>query len=294
MTDGAPAGPQAATAMHGRGKEDAPSSGGLTLGPIRMKVVEFDDRPLEDALLLIGFPAQDAVGGIAANYLVKALGLELIGAVHDDDLPPSVAVQDDVGTSLVPVYAGEVPCGPEGRCKRLIVVKCDLVLDPEFFMSLAHSVLEWGQRRGIKMVVSMEGLRLPERHLGPLRGAEAESSVRLHGLASLTGRDLLGTLGLPRLRHPTFTGFGAALLMKANIAAIPAVCVFTETPHDRADASAAARLLRSLRPILPSASLDAARVAERTEELEEQIRRSNEEHLLALQRLGEGHAVMYV
>jgi predicted ATP-grasp superfamily ATP-dependent carboligase len=212
--------------------------------------------------------------------------------VHDDDFPPSVAVQDDLGTSLVTVYAGELDCGPGGECKRLIVVKCDLVLDPEFFAPLAHSILEWAQKRGIKMVVSMEGVKMPERHVGPMTD---NGLVQINGLASLDGRDLLKTLGLPWLRHATFTGFGAALLMKANAGGIPSVCVFTSTPHDRADARAAAKLLRSIAPLLPKAPLgELARVERKTEELEAQIRLSNEEHLLALQRLGEGHAVMYV
>lgn len=259
-----------------------------------MKVVEFDDRPLDDALMLIGFPAQDAVGGIAANYLVKSLGMELVGAVHDDDLPPSVAVQDDVGTSLVPVYVRELACGPDKALKRLIVVKCDLVLDPEFFAPLAHNVLAWGRERGVKAVVCMEGMKLPERHLGPVKAHGDEGGVRIHGLASLTGRELLKGLSLPKLRSPTFTGFGAALLMKANAAGIPAVCVFTTTPSDRADAGAAARLLHALAPLLPAAPLEPGKVERSTEALEAQIRQSNEEHVLALQRLGDGHAVMYV
>lgn len=257
-----------------------------------MKVVEFVERDLSDALLLIGFPAQDVVGGIAANYLVKALKLELVGAVHDDDFPPSVAVQEDVGTSLVPVYAGDIECGPEGKLKRLIVVKCDLVLDPEFFAPLAYSVLEWAGRKGVRMVVSMEGVKLPERSMAP--STMLDGVVHMHGLASLHGRELLRSLGLPWLKHHTFTGFGAALIMKANVAAQPAVCVFTSTPHDRADARAAAKLLRALEPLLPKLGLEPGRVERKAEELEAQIRLSNEEHLLALQRMGEGHSVMYV
>jgi predicted ATP-grasp superfamily ATP-dependent carboligase len=257
-----------------------------------MKVVEFVERDLSDALLLIGFPAQDVVGGIAANYLVKALRLELVGAVHDDDFPPSVAVQEDLGTSLVPVYAGDLACGPAGDCKRLIVIKCDLVLDPEFFAPLAHSILDWAQKRGIRYVASVEGVKLPDRNTGP---SLDNGVVHINGLASLHGRDLLKELELPWLRHHTFTGFGAALLMKANAAGLPAVCVFTSTPHDRADARAAAKLLRALAPLLPgTAPLEPGRVERRTEELEAQIRLSNEEHLLALQRMGEGHSVMYV
>jgi predicted ATP-grasp superfamily ATP-dependent carboligase len=256
-----------------------------------MRVVDFVDRNLEDALLLVGFPAQDAVGGIAANYLIKALRLQLAGAVHDDDFPPSVAVQDDVGTSLMPVYAGDLECGPGGRWKRLVVVKSDLVLDPEFFSPLASSLLDWAEHRGVRTIVSMEGMRMPDRHLGPLADPGA---VQIHGLASLEGRELLRELGLPWLRHATFTGFGAALMMKANASAQPAVCVFTTTPSDRADARAAAKLLHALGPLLPNTSLDGARVERKTEELEAQIRLSNEEHLLALQRMGEGHSVMYV
>lgn len=259
-----------------------------------MKVVEFADRDLSDALLFVGFPAQDVVGGIAANYLVKALRLELVGAVHDDDFPPSVAVQEDVGTSLVPVYAGDFECGPNLDCKRIIVVKCDLMLDPEFFAPLAHSVLDWAMKKGVKYVVSVEGVKMPDRNVGPSGGVALEATVQIHGLASLHGRDLLRSLGLPWLRHHTFTGFGAALLMKANVANQPAVCVFTSTPHDRADARAAAKLLRALEPLLPSVPLDRERVQRKTEELEAQIRLSNEEHLMALQRMGEGHSVMYV
>lgn len=256
-----------------------------------MKVVEFVERDLEGALLVVGFPAQDVVGGIAANYLVKSLRLDLVGAVHDDDFPPSVAVQDDLGTSLVPVYAGDLVCGPHGEYQRLVVVKCDLVLDPEFFAPLAHSLLDWAGRKGIKALVSMEGVKLPEQHVG-LKNDDA--IVQIHGLASLRGREMLKELALPWLRHHTFTGFGAALLMKANAAAQPAMCVFTSTPHDRADARAAAKLLRALGPMLPREPLEQARVERRTEELEAQIRLSNEEHLLALQRMGEGQSVMYV
>jgi predicted ATP-grasp superfamily ATP-dependent carboligase len=256
-----------------------------------MKVVEFVEKDLSEGLLIVGFPAQDVVGGIAANYLIKSLRLQLIGAVHDDDFPPSVAVQDDVGTSLLPIYAGDVVCGPGEACKRLVVVKSDLVLDPEFFMSLAACLLDWASRRGIKHIVSTEGVKLPERSLAPLGD---NGIVQINGLASLAGRELLKELSLPWLRHPTFTGFGAALLMKANGSGHSAVCVFTSTPHDRADARAAARLLKALDPLLPRAPLDFTRVERKTEELEAQIRLSNEEHLLALQRMGEGHNVMYV
>lgn len=256
-----------------------------------MKVVEFVDRDLTDALLLIGFPAQDVVGGIAANYLVKAFKMDLVGAVHDEDFPPSVVVHEDVGTSLVQIYAADLECGPEGECKRLIVVKCDLVLDPEFFSALAHSVLEWGQRKGVRLVASVEGIKLPERNLAT---QSDDAVVQINALASLRGRDLLRSLALPWLRHHTFTGFGAALIMKANVANQPAVCVFTSTPHDRADARAAAKLLRALAPLLPKAPVEEGRMERRTEELEAQIRLSNEEHLLALQRMGEGHSVMYV
>jgi predicted ATP-grasp superfamily ATP-dependent carboligase len=256
-----------------------------------MRVIEFIERDLSDSLLLIGFPAQDVVGGIAANYLVRSLGLELVGAVHDEDFPPSVAVQDDVGTSLVPVYAGDLVCGPNGECKRIIVVKCDLVLDPELFAPLAHSLVDWAAKKGARYVVSVEGVKSPDRHTGP---AHDNGIVQIHGLASLRGRGVLQGLGLPWLKHHTFTGFGAALLMKANAAGQEAICVFTSTPHDRADARAAAKLLRALDPLLPQNHVEVSRVQKRTEELEAQIRLSNEEHLLALQRMGEGHSVMYV
>ena len=256
-----------------------------------MKVVEFVDRDLSDGLLLIGFPAQDIVGGIAANYLVKAFKMDLIGAVHDEDFPPSVVVHEDVGTSLVQVYAADLQCGPQGECRRLIVVKCDLVLDPEFFSSLAHSVLEWGQRKGVRFFASVEGVKMPERNVAPLTD---DGVVQIHALASLRGRELLQSLSVPWLKHHTFTGFGAALIMKSNVAAQPAVCVFTSTPHDRADARAAAKLLRALAPMLPRSALEPGPMERRTEELEAQIRLSNEEHLLALQRMGEGHSVMYV
>jgi predicted ATP-grasp superfamily ATP-dependent carboligase len=242
-----------------------------------MKVVEFVERDLQDGMLLIGFPAQDIVGGIAANYLVKALRLELVGAVHDDDFPPSVAVQDDLGT--------------HGEYKHLVVVKCDLVLDPEFFAPLAHSLLDWAGKKGLRALVSMEGVKMPERHTGPVSD---NGPVQIHGLAALNGRELLKELGLPWLRHHTFTGFGASLIMKANAVGQQAMCVFTSTPHDRADARAAAKLLRALAPLLPRTPLDLGRVERKTEELEAQIRLSNAEHLLALQRMGEGQSVMYV
>jgi predicted ATP-grasp superfamily ATP-dependent carboligase len=255
-----------------------------------MKVVEFAEKDLAEGLLLVGFPAQDVVGGIAANYLIRSLGLQLMGAVHDDDFPPSVAVQDDLGTSLVPVYAGELS-GHGGAAVKLVVVKSDLALDPQFFAPLAQTLLDWAGKHGIRTVVSMEGVNVPERSLAPL--AE-HGHVQIFGLASLHGRGLLRSLSLPWLRHPTFTGFGAALLMKANATGQQAVCVFTSTSHDRADARAAARLLAALDPLLPRPPVEPAGLERKVEGLEAQIRLSNEEHLLALQRLGEGLSVMYV
>jgi len=221
---------------------------------------------LGGAVVLLAFPTAGSASSIAAQYLVRNLGLPLVGHFRVPDLAGLVAIQDGVVTSAVRVFGGEVRCRVGARdCPRVYLVTTELVLPPTALARLGDAVLGWAAAGKphrllvLEAVVRAEGDESPDVFV-----AAADAAV----LKDLTGA------GLPAMERAVIAGITAQVLLEAPRQSVAAGGLLVEASRDHPDGRAAAALVGALGKLLPDVVVDAAPLQKEAQELEDEIRKA--------------------
>ncbi|HWG90432.1 MAG TPA: PAC2 family protein [Candidatus Thermoplasmatota archaeon] len=250
-----------------------------------MKVIEFKRQPYPTAMLVVGFPSHGLVGGITANFLIESLEMNLIGTVNGDALPPSVSVVDGVGVSPIQIWAGAERCGLDGECEQLLVVKSDAGIDTPLFMGVAEAILRWAKDKGIRLVVTLEGVNSAEA---------SEDFVNVVGLVSPHARALLAREQFSLMGAGLVSGPSAAFMMKSLEVEVPVLGLLTSASADYPDAAASAKLLEALQPLVPHIGIDPEPLRRQAEQIEAGIKARMRAQREDFQKLAETQGSMYV
>lgn len=250
-----------------------------------LQVIEFRREAYPTALLVVGFPSHGLVGGIAAQYLIETLQMDLVAALHSDRFPPTVAVVDGVAVSPVQVWAGAERCGLDGECEQLLVVKSDIAPAAELYVPMAEAILRWAKGRGVRLGVVLEGVS----------SLEAEGDfVNVAGLVSPGARGLLGRKAFDVLEEARLvSGASAAFLAKATEVGVPVLALFTNASPQYPDAKAAAKLLTAMDPLVPHVTIDPEPLRERAERIEAVMKEDLAKQQREMEKLQPYGASMY-
>lgn len=227
-------------------------------------IVERKDVNVEGAVLVEGFPSVGMVSSIVSNYMIKVLDMEYIGSVRSKHFTPTSIIANGVPMPPVRIYAGQ-PIEKKGCiCDRLVVLTSEFPPPIELMQPLVEKVLEWSGSKGIKTVISVEGII-------------NESANHEHGdtyaIASTDkARKMLEKKGIQPMDNGIITGISGVLLHEAEMQQKDVICLLSDANPKLPDARSAARLIEELDKFLPKLKLDTQPLIEEAERLEGQVR----------------------
>ena len=164
----------------------------------------------------------------------------------------------------VRIYAGQPVEKKDCICERLVVVTSEFPPPMELMQPLATKILEWSHAKGIKTVISIEGI------INESRNHEEHSTYAI--ASTLTARKMLENRKIAPLHNGIITGISGVLLHEAERADLDVICLLSDANPQIPDARAAARLIELLDGFLPKIKLDPQPLIKEAERLETQLK----------------------
>lgn len=222
----------------------------------------FTPVDLRGALVLAAFPTTGQAASIAAQYLVRNLGMPLVGHLRLPDLSGITAIQDGRATFAVRAFGGQVACKLDRKCPRVYVVTTELAPPPQATVRLAEAVLEWAATGGAHLVIALEGV---------VRGEGDDTPDTFCAAADPDVLRELKATGLPAMERALIGGITAHLLLLGATRKVRTGTLLVEATRDHPDGRAAAALIEALGKIMPDVDMDAKPLLEEAMELEREL-----------------------
>lgn len=232
-----------------------------------IEIVERKEVNLKGALMIEGFPSVGMVSSIVANYLIKTLDMEYVGSVRSRHFQPASVISGGIPMPPVRIYAGQPVEKKDCICERVVVMTSEFPPPSELMQPLADKILEWTASKGIKVVVSIEGV---------INVTDDQESHTTYAIASTpSANKLLENKSIKPMQNGIITGISGVLLHEAETQGKDAICLLSDANPQIPDARAAARLIVVLDDFLPKIKLDPQPLIEEAERLETHLKNAN-------------------
>jgi uncharacterized protein len=213
-----------------------------------IKIVEKKPIPSE-AKMIVGLPDVGLVGLIATSYLISELDLEEIAHMDSDLLPPVVVLHKGLPHAPLRFYGN----------KDLIAVISELAVPAPAIYKVMWEIMEWGQAKKVKTVVSMGGI--------PAENRQTIKEPKVFGAAS--NQELLDALtkkGVKIMKEGYMVGPQALSMRYSVNKNIPAIAILAQSFYNYPDPQAAAIALKELSKI-SDIKVDVSKLLEKGEEI---------------------------
>ncbi|MGA1873126.1 MAG: proteasome assembly chaperone family protein [Thermoplasmatota archaeon] len=250
-------------------------------------IVELEtDHDLNNALVVEAFPSIGVVSSIAASFIVKTLDLQYIGCIRYPGVTPSAVIVDGVPYPPVRIYYKPQSCGPEGKCKKLVVLMSEFPIPTEQISSVAGSILNWCREEGCDIIVSLEGL--------PSTDIDPEKETRVFGVGA-TGKmnDLMEKLGVETVKNGVVMGVSGVLLVEGRRLDQDVVCLLADADPRFPDSRGAVKLIEVIDKMLPKLKIETEPLKKDAEDLETKIKESIQQSRSGRDGIREIPAQMY-
>ncbi len=214
-------------------------------------------KPIEgkDLIFIEGFPDVGLVGTIAASYLIDKLGLEEVGYIDADLLPPIISVRDERIKELIRIYHGG----------NVVAIISDVPIPPAMIKPLGQSLVSWVKSKGGKLLLSLSGL--PE----PNRLDIDKPQIFVLGSRPEITEMLLKMDGANKFKDGFIAGIKGILLREAARIGLDAAIILAQAHYNYPDPGAAGQLVTYLSKIL-QVDVDVKPLLESAEELKLRLR----------------------
>lgn len=217
---------------------------------------------LSRAVVMISFPTVGNVSSIAANYLVKKLGLERVGAITSKKFVPSAVIEDYVPIPPVRIYSGQHRCGPLKDCETFAVILSEISPPEEVVHDLAEEVVKWCRDKKARYLVTMVGLKVSQ---------DETLQPEIYGTATKAEtREMLEKRGTKLLEKAIIGGMTGALLSMGE--EIDMIALVAQAHENYPEAGAAARLLETVDKVLVKLDISLEPLYEEAEKMEAEIK----------------------
>ena len=213
-----------------------------------VKIVEKKPIP-SGATMLYGLPDVGLVGLIATSYLISELDSEEIAYMDSDLLPPVVVLHDGLPHAPLRIYGN----------KNFIAVISELAIPTRALNMVMRKLVDWGQAKKVKMMVSMGGI--------PIENRQVIAEPKVYGAASTKELlDMLSKKGLSTLKEGYMVGPQALTMRYCAEKKIPAIALLAQSFYNYPDPEAAAMVLKELSKITET-KIDVSKLLEKGEEI---------------------------
>jgi uncharacterized protein len=227
------------------------------------RIIETGSIP-EKAVMINGLPDVGLVGLLAASHIIRSLGLEEVGSLESELLPPMIVLHGGLPKSPIRIFAN----------KSLIVLISETAIPGSLLRSLANELVEWAQSKAAKLVLSLGGMAVANRQ--DIDVPKVFAAISKAGLeAKLNGAAEI-------LEEGYIVGVYGLLLRKCAEFSIPAIALLTQAHYNYPDPEAAAAALTAVNKML-GLSVDVSDLLKRGEEIrlrsKDMMHRTHEEML---------------
>ncbi|MDG6223901.1 MAG: PAC2 family protein [Candidatus Thermoplasmatota archaeon] len=247
-----------------------------------IRIHEYRRLDLRDAYVIDGFPSVGLVSTISASYIVAALDMELIGIMDSVFFPTVSVVRNGEPHHPVRFYAGDIE-GPDGGWTRIVVFLSEFQPPSNLIKIICNTMLDWAQEQKCTCLISPEGLVVEGEETlsnvsirtkdGDLVGAPEDDDdegteevpkdsppaqeKQVFGLSSTSkGKDRLKKAEIPVFPEGIISGIPGVLLNEGKKRGYEVNCLLAEAKDNIPDARAAAKVIESLKRIIPYFEVD--------------------------------------
>ena len=214
------------------------------------------------AVVLVGFPSAGLAGTVAGHYIVQTLKLPRTAVLSSPDLLPLAVIQSGRVQPPVRMY---------GRGDVGVVISEFPVL-PDQALSLAEAILDGAEKRGARLVLSLEGV-VPHPVEGDSDiGEDTVWAIQSRPDSSLTSE--FDRAGARPLGDGVIGGASGALLIEGLHRKTPTatLLVSARTAEGYPDHRAGAVLIETLDRFLPHLDIDTGPLRSQAQVIEKALR----------------------
>ncbi|ASJ10658.1 proteasome assembly chaperone family protein [Thermococcus sp. P6] len=229
---------------------------------------------IEEPTLIEGYPGIGLVGHIAANFLARELGMELIGYVESPFIPPVALILEGKPNPPVRFYGKD----------NMILAMADIYVPPTLVSEIARELVGYLKEMKGKSVISMGGIGI----------GFFKDQLEVWGVA--TGEELnrkLEEAGVKILQYGSIMGMSGKLLWEAGKEGLDAYVLLGETFGDKPDPRAAANVIEVLKK-LALVEVSTEPLIREAEAIEAQLRKMHEQVEQARKKAGKQYENIYL
>jgi len=213
-----------------------------------VRIIERKEIP-KGAIMLFGFPDVGLVGVIAASHLIQELSLEEVAYMDSPLLPPIIVLHEGLPHSPVRIFGNH----------NILLAVSETALPAELIYPVMHTLIDWGRSKGVKMMVSISGIPVPDRQdLEELKVFAAASNMETLKMVQEKGVEIL--------REGYMVGPQAVMLQYCATLGLPALTLLAQCFFQYPDPEAAAKALEQLGSVT-GIKVDVSKLLEKGEEI---------------------------
>jgi len=226
-----------------------------------VEIIVFEDMDLTGATVIAGFPSIGLVSTIVANYLIDALNLRQIGALHSAQFPTLSVVHTGEPLSPVRIYAGKLESG-----EKIVVFVSEFKPRPNLINSLSDAIMKWVREKGCILLISPEGM--------VVEGKSSEEKIAdAYAIGSTEkARAMLREKNIPEFKNGIIAGVSGVLLNKGKHEKFEVISILAEAHPNYPDAKAAAAALNVI-ALLIGVEINVVPLYDEAERIEKQLQK---------------------
>jgi len=234
-----------------------------------IEIIEYNEVDLSRSLLVVAFPTVGLISSIAGHFIIDSLKLEEIGAITSREFMPATVIHKSRPSPPVRIYAGEKTCGPDGSCEQLAVIISEFMPPYNIIKPLADKILQWADKKGCKIVITLEGTHVV---------GDKKRKLNVYGVGSNSEmKKFLKTYKIDETQEGMITGVTGVLLYEGVLLHRDVICLLSEAHSSYPDSRAAGNLLKKLDVMLPEIKIDPKPLYKEAKKIEEQIKKFMEQ-----------------
>ncbi len=229
---------------------------------------------IERPILIEGYPGVGLVGHIAANFLAKELGMEMVGYVESPFIPPMALILEGKPNPPLRFYGKN----------NIIVAVADVYVAPTLVNEIVRELTAYLKERNAEKVISLGGIGIGF--------FKEQMDVWGVGAREELNREL-EEKGVKLLQYGSIMGMSGRLLLEASRSNLDAYVLLGETFGDRPDPKAAANVIEALKKLVPL-EVSTEPLLQEARAIEEQLRRMHEQMEQARKKAQQQYESIYL
>jgi len=227
----------------------------------RLIIHSYNDKPLRNAVALVGFPSIGLVSSIATNFLSRELKLDLVAGISSPEFPPYALVHNGIPMPPIRIYAGDRECEGGMQCDGLVVVTSEFMPKPELHHPLAMALLDWLQEHNVNTVVTLDGI------------PQTDDEFLLVGAGSTpAAREIMKKYEINDMLDGIVRGTSGVMLYEGANRGADVITIMGSAKMDMPDPRGAAKLMGPLSKMLPELKIDPEPLYREAEEIEKRMK----------------------